>query len=532
MTLISSSIALVMLPCNLVLSLAYLYNNEAMKFINFGKMFLSLAVILVASVAGLYCSSKMKCTRFSIALNKTGNVFALVHILLALIVVCFDNTLSFDMWSQSWKFYIGLALPCIIGLILSSIITSWFKLLTPERMAVAFECSSQNSCIAIAVAIGMFDAPQVSKALVVPLYMALVNTIVLGLYFLFTWKNGWTKAPSDKNICVVLFKPYEIWENDAHEKNRHNEKRNHGGDIMIENQLTVEESFEDGGSERGFGIGRIEMAFSQDNNASEENEDDRNRKLGLMLSSSPPKPIEVNNEPPAPLSPTSTTMPGSSPFEHNEMSRNNSFKNGKMIRRSSNAAKSLIIEETITEDSIAEDPDMSIAGESDLESGLSVSHHSNISLHHKPTSVGIREDSAPGALLPSIPSNRSFRNSSDGADFPTVNYDAYMNSQRADGDDSDIIATDDQTPPEFHLISDNSDGHVDSNAMKSETPSSDNPIAPPPSAFEPTIDKKPIEDNAQCNETVSVSVGTDGDDNEDSFSNLSKVVSGKQDEEV
>jgi hypothetical protein len=47
------------------------------------------------------------------------------------------------------------------------------------------------------------------------------------------------------------------------------------------------------------------------------------------------------------------------------------------IRKSLAVQQTLYIEETIIEDSIAEDPDISIAGESDLESGLSVSRHAD-----------------------------------------------------------------------------------------------------------------------------------------------------------
>ena len=74
-------------------------------------------------------------------------------------------------------------------------------------------------------------------------------------------------------------------------------------------------------------------------------------------------------------SPTSVLSP--SAFEQTTKN-GSSFKRKKKGRgRKSTAVKQLFIEETINEDSLAEDPDISIAGESDLESGLSVSVYSD-----------------------------------------------------------------------------------------------------------------------------------------------------------
>lgn len=487
MTLISTFVGLVMLPCNVVVYVSHVYNDDAMEYVNFGKLFLSLTIVLVAVITGLYCSFKVDSTRFNLFLNRIGNVFALTHILLALIIVGIDDGLSYDIWEHSWGFYICLALPCITGLLLATLLTTWFHLERPERITAAMECSCQNINIAISVAIGMFDSSEVSKALVVPLYIGLVNVIVLGLYFLIVWKMEWTKAPSDKNIFVVLFKSYNIWESDAEQKNLNNEDRNHIGGIIVGNQLAINETFQDGGSECDDGTTSIEMATSQEN------------------VSSPLNLIKVNTDK-APLSPTSTIMPGTSNFEEAEICRSNSFKKGKPTRRHSNAARTMVIDETICEDSIAEDPELSV-GESDLESGLSMSHHSQITLNRPLSS---REGGAPGNVLPSIPSQSSFRNSSNGDNFPTVDYNAYVNSEPIDD-----LSVDDITETLGHK-----NVESDSNVVVSDH-----------IINEPFVDKKAIEDNAACNETVSVSVGSEGDDNEESSSNEGKVMSEEKDEE-
>lgn len=487
MTLVSTFVGLIMLPCNVVVYVSHVYNDDAVEYVNFGKLFLSLAIVLVAAIAGLYCSFQVDSTRFNLFLSQIGNVFTLTHILLALIVVGVDDGLSYDIWEHSWPFYVCLTLPCITGLLFATLLTSLFHLDRPERITAALECSCQNINIAISVAIGMFDSSAVSKALVVPLYIALVNVIVLGLFFLVVWKKEWSKAPSDKNIFVVLFKFYDIWESDAEKKNQNNEDRNHIGGVTVGNELAIDETFEDGGSEYGDGTASIEMATSQEN------------------VSSPLNSMKVNTDK-APLSPTSAIMPGTSNFEEAEICRSNSFKKGKSARRHSNAARTMVIDETICEDSIAEDPELSV-GESDLESGLSISRHSEITLNRLLSS---REGGAPGNALPSIPSQSSFRNSSNGANFPTVDYHSYVNSEPIDDPSTDDVTK----------TLDNENVESDSNAVVSDHITN-----------EPSLDKEATEDNAACNETVSVSVGSEGDDNEESSNNEGKVMSEEKDEE-
>lgn len=49
-----------------------------------------------------------------------------------------------------------------------------------------------------------------AQALCVPIFYGIVEAGVLGLYCLFAWKQGWTKAPSDEKICTMLLTSYEL----------------------------------------------------------------------------------------------------------------------------------------------------------------------------------------------------------------------------------------------------------------------------------------------------------------------------------
>jgi len=71
--------------------------------------------------------------------------------------------------------------------------------------------------IATSVAITMFEGAERSEAIGVPLYYGLVEAIVLGFYCLGAWKVGWTKAPKDEHLCIVILSSYEVEEAELHD---------------------------------------------------------------------------------------------------------------------------------------------------------------------------------------------------------------------------------------------------------------------------------------------------------------------------
>jgi hypothetical protein len=78
--------------------------------------------------------------------------------------------------------------------------------------AVAVECCYQNTGIATSVAITMFQGDDLATAVGVPLFYGICEAVILAIYCLVMWKAGWTKAPHDENICVVIATSYEVRE--------------------------------------------------------------------------------------------------------------------------------------------------------------------------------------------------------------------------------------------------------------------------------------------------------------------------------
>lgn len=76
--------------------------------------------------------------------------------------------------------------------------------------AVAVECCYQNTGIATSVAITMFSGDDLATAVGVPLFYGICEAVILVFYCLAMWKAGWTKAPPDENICVVIATSYEV----------------------------------------------------------------------------------------------------------------------------------------------------------------------------------------------------------------------------------------------------------------------------------------------------------------------------------
>lgn len=61
----------------------------------------------------------------------------------------------------------------------------------------------------------MFDDVNARAAAVaVPLFYGLVEALAIAIYCVWAWKVGWTKAPKDENICVVITKTYEVSDGD------------------------------------------------------------------------------------------------------------------------------------------------------------------------------------------------------------------------------------------------------------------------------------------------------------------------------
>ena len=74
------------------------------------------------------------------------------------------------------------------------------------------------------MAVTMFSDPtEQAEAVSVPLVYGIVEMIIIGLYCVYAWKSGWTKAPPDEKLCVIMIKTYELHDSDPED-----------GDDMVE----------------------------------------------------------------------------------------------------------------------------------------------------------------------------------------------------------------------------------------------------------------------------------------------------------
>ena len=233
MTAVSTMLSIGLLPANLFLYSYLVYGvteeGGVLQALDLKAIFLSLAIVIMAIVLGLYASYRIDSTKFHKLANKIGSISGLMLILVSVFLTTGNSETSF--WSQPWTFYVGVALPCCLGMILANFVSMSLRLTKPECVAISIECCYQNVGIATSVAVNMYDDPvQRAQALAVPLFYGLVEALVIGLYCVGSWKMGWTKAPKDEKLCVVVTKTYELEYSDDHDDDVHDHRSDDDGD--------------------------------------------------------------------------------------------------------------------------------------------------------------------------------------------------------------------------------------------------------------------------------------------------------------
>lgn len=209
MTAISTILSCIALPANLLLYSQFSYDDDVVALLDWTSLFIALVIVIGAISLGLICSAKIHSHRFNVIANRIGNISGICLVLFSAMM---SNTGGEDyrIWNREWKFYVGVAIPCIAGLAIANIITTSFQLNKPERVTVSIECCYQNVGIATSVALTMFRGGELAEAMGVPLYYGLLEAVILGIYCLWAWKAGWTKAPANAPLCHVIAMSYEV----------------------------------------------------------------------------------------------------------------------------------------------------------------------------------------------------------------------------------------------------------------------------------------------------------------------------------
>jgi len=216
MTTVSSILSIALLPANLTLYSFLAYGvadgNSIVSALDFGTLFISLSVVISAIVSGLWTGYIYDSPNFHRMANHFGSVCGILLISFSVYLSSGSGGESdITFWNMPWTFYIAVSLPCLGGLLLSSILSQVVRLSRPETISIAVECCYQNTGIATSVAVTMYANPDDRAAAVaVPLFYGVIEAVAVGVYCFSAWKLGWTKAPADEKLCVVLSRSYEV----------------------------------------------------------------------------------------------------------------------------------------------------------------------------------------------------------------------------------------------------------------------------------------------------------------------------------
>jgi predicted Na+-dependent transporter len=208
MTAISTILSIVMLPFNLLVYAGLAYDNNVLKIVKWDAVAVALAIVICAIMGGLLASYTFGTIKFRLLANRLGNAAGILLFLLTAIISNF--TAGARLWDHNSKFYLGVALPVILGLFVATCVTTAVQLRQPERVTISVECCIQNTGIAVTVALTMFDGDELAKAAAVPFYYGIVECVAVTAYCLIMWKCGWTKAPKEVPLWNMLATSYEV----------------------------------------------------------------------------------------------------------------------------------------------------------------------------------------------------------------------------------------------------------------------------------------------------------------------------------
>ena len=147
MTAISTILSIFFLPINLLFYTRFSYHNEVVSALDWTSLFIALAVVITAITAGLFASyynSTLGKRSFQKLANHMGNFAGFSLILFSSFISNSGSDSDSKVWSRNWQFYVGVASPCVGGLLIANLISTVAKLRKPERVTVAIECCYQN----------------------------------------------------------------------------------------------------------------------------------------------------------------------------------------------------------------------------------------------------------------------------------------------------------------------------------------------------------------------------------------------------
>lgn len=223
MTTVSSLLSVGFLPLNLYMYVKWAYPHGTSINVEWAGLFVSIGVVIGAICAGLTLGTRWPKLRRLLSL--IGNVFG---VLLVLLGFFFSSNSSSPIWSRGWKFYLGLTVPCVAGMVLSLVWARQMRLEKPQALTVAIEVVYQNTAIALAIILSSFEQDVscvnqgrrncdiVGSAAGVPTFYQVVQVVSLGVLCVVCLQTGWTYAPKGTPLLRAIttdFQPSSIVQN-------------------------------------------------------------------------------------------------------------------------------------------------------------------------------------------------------------------------------------------------------------------------------------------------------------------------------
>ena len=147
MTAIGTLVSSIMLPANLMLYVNAAFRGEngetaegeesVIDSIDWVSLFTSLAIVIAAIGLGLFASYKVSNQKFNVWSNRLGSISGLLLVLFSMLLSSFSGDEDAKVWSQHWTFYLGVSLPCLAGLVISTFLSTHLaRLKKPEVVSV------------------------------------------------------------------------------------------------------------------------------------------------------------------------------------------------------------------------------------------------------------------------------------------------------------------------------------------------------------------------------------------------------------
>lgn len=213
MTTVSTILAVVFLPLNLLLYSHFAYGAEqAIEAIDFAAIFISLGIVLGAILLGMLVSYIVDNATFRAWCNVGATISGLSQMLVSLVLTADDaDTNLWTLLNHHWKFYVSVVIPSVLSLSAATLVTRCVRISNPEAVAITIECCYQSLTIATSIVIAMFPDPDDrAQAVAIIFLYCLVQNLILVVYGGFVWKAGWTKAPANEPFWVFITKTFEM----------------------------------------------------------------------------------------------------------------------------------------------------------------------------------------------------------------------------------------------------------------------------------------------------------------------------------